>query len=206
MKREENKRKGITLIALVVIVIVLLILVAITVEALKSDNSFINQTLAAQTKTIEESIEEYVLAIYTGITSNPYLINDPLDELEARIINENMTKSIEERYNVQYADKENHRIMVEHQGINVMINLPNAQEGEFDAFSEETRYKKYSIVFFFYNIYNIEQRAELFVNKGQTIREYLNITGESLPKTTIWSPELDLDSIVDENRTYREVQ
>ncbi len=197
-------KKGITLIALVVTIIVMMVLAGIVLAVLSTDDNFISKALGTKKESVEGSIKEYVLSSYTQVITNPDLDKDPIDELEERIMLENEGKKEEEKFVIKFIDKENKIIIIEHQGVEVEINLTVVEDGKIDASSEETQHKKYSVRFEFRDTEGVEQKLVMYINKNQTLQDYLNSSQESFPTEKEWEPTLNLNSPVIENRVYRE--
>ena len=200
-----KNKKGITLIALIITVIVMLILASIVIASLSSEDNFIRQALGSKEDTIIESTKEYVKSSYSQVLTNPSLDKDPIDELEIIIANDNIGKKEEEQFIIKSIDKTNNKIIVEHQGFEVEINLGTlANNGKLDFSPEVILIKKYAIAFYYKDTNGEDKHITMYINKDQTIQQYLAASGQSLPKTTEWIPELVLTEPITENIIYRE--
>ncbi len=200
---KKNNKSGISLITLVTAIIILMILSSIIIATLIRNDNFISRTDIAIRETAGDSIRQYVLTTYTHVTSDLELTNNPLDELVLRITTENINRKDDDRFSVILLDKTNRKIVVGHRGVEEEIIIP-IDESKISTSSEDIQVKKYSVIFNYKDINNIDQKRVMYISSGQTIQGYLNSTGDTIPKNTEWSPSLILDSPVIENRLYRE--
>lgn len=200
---KKNNKSGISLITLVTAIIILMILSSIIIATLIRNDNFISRTDIAIRETAGDSIRQYVLTTYTHVTSDLELTNNPLDELVLRITTENINRKHDDRFSVILLDKTNRKIIVGHRGVEEEIIIP-IDESKISTSSEDIQVKKYSVIFNYKDINNMDQKRVMYISSGQTIQGYLNSTGDTIPKSTEWSPSLILDNPVIENRLYRE--
>ncbi len=200
---KKNNKSGISLITLVTAIIILMILSSIIIATLIRNDNFISRTDIAIRETAGDSIRQYVLTTYTHVTSDLELTNNPLDELVLRITTENINRKHDDRFSVILLDKTNRKIIVGHRGVEEEIIIP-IDESKISTSSEDIQVKKYSVIFNYKDINNMDQKRVMYISSGQTIQGYINSTGDTIPKSTEWSPSLILDNPVIENRVYRE--
>lgn len=200
---KKNNKSGISLITLVTAIIILMILSSIIIATLIRNDNFISRTDIAIRETAGDSIRQYVLTTYTHVTSDLELTNNPLDELVLRITTENINRKHDDRFSVILLDKTNRKIIVGHRRVEEEIIIP-IDESKISTSSEDIQVKKYSVIFNYKDINNMDQKRVMYISSGQTIQGYLNSTGDTIPKSTEWSPSLILDNPVIENRLYRE--
>lgn len=200
---KKNNKSGISLITLVTAIIILMILSSIIIATLIRNDNFISRTDIAIRETAGDSIRQYVLTTYTHVTSDLELTNNPLDELVLRITTENINRKHDDRFSVILLDKTNRKIIVGHRGVEEEIIIP-IDESKISTSSEDIQVKKYSVIFNYKDINNMDQKRVMYISSGQTIQGYINSTGDTIPKNTEWSPSLILDNPVIENRVYRE--
>ena len=200
---KKNNKSGISLITLVTAIIILMILSSIIIATLIRNDNFISRTDIAIRETAGDSIRQYVLTTYTHVTSDLELTNNPLDELVLRITTENINRKDDDRFSVILLDKTNRKIVVGHRGVEEEIIIP-IDESKISTSSEDIQVKKYSVIFNYKDINNMDQKRVMYISSGQTIQGYINSTGDTIPKNTEWSPSLILDNPVIENRVYRE--
>lgn len=200
---KKNNKSGISLITLVTAIIILMILSSIIIATLIRNDNFISRTDIAIRETAGDSIRQYVLTTYTHVTSDLELTNNPLDELVLRITTENINRKHDDRFSVILLDKTNRKIIVGHRRVEEEIIIP-IDESKISTSSEDIQVKKYSVIFNYKDINNMDQKRVMYISSGQTIQGYINSTGDTIPKSTEWSPSLILDNPVIENRVYRE--
>lgn len=202
--QKKEYRKGISLISLIIIITILMILAGVSIAILSRDDDYLTRTMIVSREMVEDNIKEYVFRTYSHILANPKLDCDPLDELESVITNNNLSVGEDYKYKVILVDKDSNAIYIEHQGIGAKIDLPESQENCIEASEENVQKKIYSVIFDYKDVAKSNQRKILYIEENLTIQQYLNITGENLPKETVWSPSLDLHSPITANKMYRE--
>lgn len=202
--QKRRDRNGITLIALIIIIIVLMILSGITIATINSEEDIILKSVMISKETIEDEIKSYMLAIYSQVMTEGDSENNVIDELVYEVVKDNLIKDEEYRYNILETDKVNNTITVRYRAVELEVDLPNREENIVQSSSEEMKNKKYSVIFDYKDINGINKRVIMYIDKNQTIQEYLNISGENLPKNTEWIPNIDFNTPIMSNKIYKE--
>ena len=198
-------KNGISLISLVVTIIILLILIGIVI-ALSVDGSFLGLVKTTKTDAIVVQINDYGKETKAVIILDKELTEDNVVDKFIEKVEEDNTKKIEQdKYEIVSRDDENKTVTLQKDGVEVVIDLKNIVEAGDTADNTKENVSSRYTVSFKYKEGNEEKTKKMVILRSQTLQQYLNETGDSIPQgVTEWVPTIQYNTPVVENIEYKQ--